>query len=542
MTILEGDLEAEDLSAPAALEVASAPTGDPDGHRDRESTGARLAPGGARRRPNLRRRLVALDAIAVAGAWLASRLMVPGGDDRSLEDASVLLGVAAVTLVTLLAAASQRLYLARVSSVRAYEVVRLGRVAFVSAVAAFMVNSLEVEEPSLTRFVVGGILAFGFLTALRGWFGRWLRARRASGGFSRSMLVVGSSDDATNLINLLQDHPEMGFRPCGVVGEPPDPDAQVPGVPWLGRATETVRVVAQTGATGVIMAANALPSAEFNRVVRALQAAKVHVHLSSGLSGFHHRRLRAMPMAHEPLLYLEGESLSGAQLAAKRVLDVAVASVLLVVALPVLALAAAAIKATSRGPVLFRQTRVGRHGDHFTVYKLRTMQSDAEDRLEEVRHRNQRTGPLFKLDCDPRVTPVGRILRDTSIDELPQLLNVLRGNMSMVGPRPALPSEVAEFDDDLLGRQRVLPGVSGLWQVEARDNPSFLAYRRLDLFYAENWSVGLDLAVLLGTVQAVIGRALRAARAALPGRRPGTKSVQAEPAVAEPFIVLGPSQ
>lgn len=531
VTILERHLEAEDLSAPAASDLAP-DTFDASGDgRSRDDERGR-----ARRVPALRRRLVALDAVAVAGAWVASWLIVPESDHRSLDDASVLLGVGVVTLVTLLAAASQRLYLARVSSVRAYEVVRLGRVAFVSAVAAFLVNSLHVEQPSAVRFIVGGSLAFAFLTALRGWFGRWLRARRASGGFSRPMVVVGSGDDATNLIMLLQDHPEMGFRPCGVVGEPPEVGPVSAGVPWLGRAEETLRVVTETGATGVIIAASALPSAELNRLVRALEAAKVHIHLSSGLSGFHHRRLRAMPMAHEPFLYLEGRSLSAAQLAAKRALDVVAASVLLVVALPVLALAAAAIKATSPGPVLFRQTRVGRNGEHFTVYKLRTMQADAEERLEELRSRNQRTGPLFKLDRDPRVTGVGRILRDTSIDELPQLLNVLRGTMSMVGPRPALPAEVAQFDDDLLARQEVLPGVSGLWQVEARDSASFGAYRRLDLFYAENWSVGLDLAVLLGTVQAVIGRGLRAARVALFARR-----TSEGPTVAEAVIVLEPA-
>ncbi len=473
----------------------------------------------AKRAPHLRRRLLALDAVAVAVAWLASRLVAPGADDRGFDDNSVLLSVAAVTAITLLTAASQRLYLARVSSVRAYEVVRLGRVACVSAVAAFVVASLQVEQPAPIRFVVGGVLAFALLTTFRSAFRRWLEGRRLGGGFTRPMLVVGSGADAANLISLLQDHPEMGFRACGVVGEPPGTATEIAGVPWLGGADETLRVVADTGATGVIIAASALSSASLNRLVRALHLAKVHVHLSSGLTGFHHRRLRAMPMAHEPLLYLEGMALSRAQSVAKRALDLAVASVLLVAALPVLAVAAAAIKLTSPGPVLFRQQRVGRYGEPFTVYKLRTMDCDAEERLEEVRHRNQRHGPLFKLDCDPRVTRVGRLLRDTSVDELPQLVNVLQGTMSMVGPRPALPDEVAQFDDDMLVRQGVLPGVSGLWQVEARDNPSFAAYRRLDLFYAENWSVGLDLAVLLATVHGVVVRAMRAVRMGLALRR-----------------------
>ncbi|MEY2404120.1 MAG: hypothetical protein QOD38_1671, partial [Acidimicrobiaceae bacterium] len=162
-----------------------------------------------------------------------------------------------------------------------------------------------------------------------------------------------------------------------------------------------------------------------------------------------------------------------------------------------------------RGPVFFRQTRVGRNGKEIIVHKLRTMTVDAEARREEIQHLNERVGPLFKTEADPRVTRVGAFLRSTSLDEIPQLLDVLRGDMSLVGPRPALPDEVAEFDDELLGRLRVRPGVTGLWQVEARDKPSFDAYRRLDLFYVENWSLLLDLAIVIDTLPAVADRGLR---------------------------------
>jgi lipopolysaccharide/colanic/teichoic acid biosynthesis glycosyltransferase len=203
-------------------------------------------------------------------------------------------------------------------------------------------------------------------------------------------------------------------------------------------------------------------------------------------------------------------SLSRWQLIVKRGLDVTVASVSLLFAAPVLAIAALAIKLQDRGPVLFRQRRVGRDGRTFEVLKLRTMVPDAEDRLSEVTGENlRRDGPLFKATDDPRRTRVGRVLEATSLDELPQLINVLLGTMSLVGPRPALPDEVAKFDDELLERHSVRPGITGLWQVEARDNPSFDAYRRLDLFYVENWSVTLDLAILFETFQAVLARLLR---------------------------------
>lgn len=175
-----------------------------------------------------------------------------------------------------------------------------------------------------------------------------------------------------------------------------------------------------------------------------------------------------------------------------------------------LALAAAAIKAEDGGPILFAQTRVGRDGRPFRLLKLRTMVPQAEARLADLRHLNERDGPLFKLTSDPRVTRVGRVLRATSLDELPQLVHVIRGSMSLVGPRPALPSEVMAFDPRLATRHAVRPGLTGLWQVEQRDSALFDAYRQLDLFYVENWSLTLDLAILLHTVPAVVGRAWRA--------------------------------
>jgi lipopolysaccharide/colanic/teichoic acid biosynthesis glycosyltransferase len=186
-------------------------------------------------------------------------------------------------------------------------------------------------------------------------------------------------------------------------------------------------------------------------------------------------------------------------------MDLTLAGVVLALAAPFLAIAALAIKLGDGGPVLFRQQRVGRDGKAFWILKLRTMSPDAEDRLAELTADNERVGgPLFKLTDDPRRTRVGRVLERFSIDELPQLWNVLRGDMSLVGPRPALPSEVEQFDTDLLIRLSVPPGVTGLWQVEARDNPSFYAYRRLDMFYVENWSVLLDFSILLGTLRLLV--------------------------------------
>ncbi len=239
---------------------------------------------------------------------------------------------------------------------------------------------------------------------------------------------------------------------------------------------------------------------------RSLTHAGVQVHVSAGLQGISHSRLRPLPMAHEPIYSLRSGTLAGWQQLAKRAVDVLAAGAGIVVTAPVLAVAAAAIKLQDGGPVFFRQERIGRNGLPFTILKLRTMVPNAEQLKAELEASNERTGPLFKLKTDPRRTRVGRMLEATSLDELPQLFNVLRGTMSLVGPRPPLASEFAQFDEALRDRQRVRPGITGLWQVEARDNPSFDAYRRLDLFYVENWSITLDLAIILATIGAVLTR------------------------------------
>ncbi len=208
------------------------------------------------------------------------------------------------------------------------------------------------------------------------------------------------------------------------------------------------------------------------------------------------------------------------RLAIKRTFDVAVAVVALALALPVIALAALAIRAHDGGDVFFRQRRVGRNGAAFTIYKLRTMVPDAEAMLPSLLDRNERQGPLFKLAGDPRVTPVGRVLRATSLDELPQLFNVIRGDMSLVGPRPALPREVEQFGSQLLARHEVLPGITGLWQLHGRDDPDFSVYERLDIEYVNRWSLKMDAMIVLRTVSTVVARSAASFRSvSTPGHR-----------------------
>lgn len=466
----------------------------------------------------LRRLLVVLDASAAAAAWSVALLITQpraagsiAGLDPDILTAILLTGLT-LTFITV-----QRLYVGRVCTIRAVEIGRLGRAIFTAAVFGLVLDEVvgapvTVSVPTAT---IGGLLTFGVVMMARGFYRSWLLASRREGRFVRPVVVIGANDEGFELCKLVSDHPELGYRVVGVIGSTADVRERDFRVPHVGTTAAALSSVEELGANGVILAASSLDPNLLNDLVRQFIHAGVHVHLSSGIRGIDSKRVRAQPIAHEPLFYVEPLQLARWQLSVKRMLDLAVTLVGgTFIALPVVAVAAIAVKLYDRGPVLFRQVRVGRDGEHFTVYKLRTMIPNAEALLDEVREGNDRDCVLFKRDDDPRRTPIGRILERLSIDEAPQLINVLKGEMSLVGPRPALPAEVAQFDDDLKQRLTVPPGITGLWQVEARDNPSFDAYRRYDLFYIENWSVGLDLAILVATFQRVALRGFqrRAAR------------------------------
>ena len=206
---------------------------------------------------------------------------------------------------------------------------------------------------------------------------------------------------------------------------------------------------------------------------------------------------------------IAGQMVAGRRPRLKRALDVGVSSLLLVLVSPLLLAVAIGVRLDSSGPVLFRQTRVGLNGGEFTMLKFRSMCADAEQRLAGLAHLNSGGSHLIRIPSDPRVTRLGAFLRRTSLDELPQLLNVLHGEMSLVGPRPQSPSEVALYTSLQRQRLSVLPGMTGLWQVTSRDNPSFDEWVRLDLDYIRRWSLGLDLKILLRTPLVVLGTANR---------------------------------
>ena len=206
-----------------------------------------------------------------------------------------------------------------------------------------------------------------------------------------------------------------------------------------------------------------------------------------------------------PLITTRSVSIAGWNLFIKRALDVTVATAILIVGLPFAALISLAIYCSSPGPIVYSQTRIGRNGQPFKIYKFRSMIADAEAQLEKMAALNEASGPLFKMRDDPRRTPLGRILRRFSMDELPNLINVLRGEMSLVGPRPNVPEEVAQYKDWHRKRLSVSPGMTGMWQVSGRSDLTFDEMVLLDIYYAENWSLTLDLGIMMRTIPKVLG-------------------------------------
>jgi exopolysaccharide biosynthesis polyprenyl glycosylphosphotransferase len=326
-------------------------------------------------------------------------------------------------------------------------------------------------------------------------------ALRRRGLISRQVIIVGTGTDAISLLHATQRRPELGYEVLGFTGEL---TGERGGLGVLGSVDDTPAVVRATGATGAILSVASLDPAEVNRLTRILTDDGCHVTLSSSLHDIDISRTRSQAIDGRLMIYVEPTNRSRTRMFLKRCFDVVVAGVVWLVTLPIVAIAAVAIKATSPGPVLFKQIRIGKDGVPFEILKLRTMVVGAEELRCDLEALNERSGPLFKMTDDPRVTRVGRFLRKTSIDELPQLWNVLRNDMSVVGPRPALPAEAEQWSPELRHRLRVLPGITGMWQVSARSDADFDLYRRLDLFYVDNWSLAHDLKIVLKTFVVVL--------------------------------------
>jgi len=349
--------------------------------------------------------------------------------------------------------------------------------------------------------VAGSLIA---RQTLRSWL--W-RSRKAGLGLHR-VLVVGHVEAVANLIDSLrvtERSQHHGLLPVGVCLPAAEVNpSQVDGVPVVGTLDDilTALTVCDSDLVAIVSHPD-LAGHALRRLSWALEERGVEMLVSPGIVEVAGPRLSIRPVAGLSLLHLAQPTLSGGRRVLKRAFDYTLAMLMIILMLPVLLGIAALIRLTSRGPALFRQTRVGTRGREFVVYKFRSMIMDAEAHLAELTAQDDGNGVLFKMRADPRVTPIGRLLRRFSLDELPQLINVLRGNMSLVGPRPPLPAEVAGYTADEIRRLRVRPGLTGLWQVSGRSDLTWDESLRLDLRYVDNWSLALDLQILWRTIRAV---------------------------------------
>jgi exopolysaccharide biosynthesis polyprenyl glycosylphosphotransferase len=287
---------------------------------------------------------------------------------------------------------------------------------------------------------------------------------------------------------------------------PDDEGPSIEGIPLLGPITTANAQIERDGIDTVVIATSGIEPPTLTRLIRQFTDTGVHVELSLGVRDVAHDRLVVTERGRLAVAHVLPPIRRGWRAAAKRAFDVVVSASAIVVTAPLMAIVAIAIKIDSQGPVFFRQRRVGRDGAQFEMVKLRTMVSNAEALKADLASHNEASGPLFKMRNDPRVTRVGQFLRKSSLDELPQLWNVLRGDMSLVGPRPALPDEVEKWTQDLHHRLRVRPGLTGLWQISGRSDASFDSYEHLDLYYTDNWSLARDLWIIVRTIPAVIAQ------------------------------------
>nr|WP_243695432.1 sugar transferase [Agromyces protaetiae] len=339
---------------------------------------------------------------------------------------------------------------------------------------------------------------------------QWLNVMRRGGGYSSRVLLVGSVDSATSVARQLARVPEAGYRVVGACVHGAGVIDRLPGsnVPVYDGVEHALQTMRDLGAdTVVVTSSDELGPERVKSLSWGLIPGAEHLVVAPSLIDIGGPRIHTRPVAGLPLIHVETPRFEGRKLVAKRIFDLVGSAALIVVLSPVLAGLAVMVRMSGDGPVLFRQERVGINGEPFAMLKFRSMVVDAEARLAALAAERRDAGNtvMFKMKDDPRVTPIGRLMRRFSLDELPQLFNVLRGDMSLVGPRPPLVRELSAYDTHVHRRFLVKPGITGLWQVSGRSDLSWEDTVRLDLYYVENWSITGDLVILWRTARAVFG-------------------------------------
>lgn len=454
-----------------------------------------------------RRRAVLID---LAGALLAGAVGVfaPVGDaPRDVRVlAAMALPLAWIAALTLCHGYERRFLGITTDEYRS--VVRAAMAIAATTVVATWALHLELAR-GLMLVLVASLMICGLVG--RNLLRRWLQSRRLRGVDTQRTVVIGNAANVGPMIRQMRRAPGEGMQVVGAcvsgIVSGGDVSSQIEGVPVFGYPAEAMYAIDLLDAEVVAVSSDPeLSGRSLRRLAWSLEERAVDLVIAPGLFEVAGPRLSIRPAAGMPLLHVERPTTSGLGRVCKDVCDWLLAATIALVSLPVMLAIALAIRLDSKGSVIFRQTRVGARGETFQMLKFRTMVVDAEEQLARLEAAaDAGNDVLFKMKRDPRITRVGGVLRRLSIDELPQLINVLRGEMSLVGPRPPLPAEVAGYEEDAVRRLRVKPGLTGLWQVSGRSDLSWDESLRLDLWYVDNWSPILDLQIMARTLRAVLG-------------------------------------
>jgi exopolysaccharide biosynthesis polyprenyl glycosylphosphotransferase len=487
---------------------------------DTELAGPAISTGAPRYRSwgrRYARRLLVTDALSLLGAAVVVHLIrYPGSIDGSVDRYLPYLALTGILVVVWMQALAWSG--SRDPKTIGYGTVEYKRVIHatfaVFGLAAILSYLFRLELPRSYLLVM---MPAGLVMVLlsRYVWRKWLHRRRGEGDYFTRVLAVGNVHTVTELLRDLRRAPHAGYKVVGVcIRQDPrmvDADGgeliEVDGVPVLGGLDDVAGVAKSCGADTVAVTSSASFGPSRVRALSwELEDTDAELVLAPALTNIAGPRVHTQPVAGLPLIHVDRPTYRGANRILKKSFDVVGSLVLLLLFSPVLLGFAIAIKLSSKGPVFFRQDRVGLNGQSFRMIKFRSMVIDAESRLEHLRDANRDAGNvvLFKMKNDPRVTGVGKFIRRFSIDELPQLFNVVKGDMSLVGPRPPLATEVALYGDEARRRLLVKPGMTGLWQVSGRSDLTWDDTVRLDVYYVENWSITGDMVIIWKTARAVV--------------------------------------
>jgi exopolysaccharide biosynthesis polyprenyl glycosylphosphotransferase len=456
---------------------------------------------------------VVTDAVLLAGACAAAGAYAADGQASALPASNMYTFGAISSGLFVLMGLRRNIYESRRTDTlieELFEVLALLTTAMGSATIFCSFLKVDIFGQYLQRaWVLALTLVPGFRLMLRS----FLRMIRRRGYNFRTVLLVGNNARTERILDGILENEHFGIRVRGILDtqgalSTSSPSPQIPHLGSLSRLRELLTDPSHPIDEVICTLPLRSHYSQTEEVVRTCEEIGISVKIASDLFDANVAKTAISWFGGDvPLVtYFSGPSCS-LRLAVKRMIDIIGSSACVLAVSPVLVLSALAVRLTSRGPILFRQIRVGLHGKQFMLYKFRSMVVDAEARLEELRAKNEMTGPVFKLKNDPRITRVGRFIRRWSIDELPQLFNVLKGDMSLVGPRPPVPSEVEKYEWWQRRRLSMKPGITCIWQVSGRNQiREFAKWMELDLRYIDNWSLWLDCKLLLRTIPAVLGK------------------------------------